>query len=89
MINLRQQFQEVLRGEFVRHIRSFEQRVRQRLFGLVQAKNLLLNGMLSDEVIDRYFLVLSDTISTVGSLLLNSGIPPRVQMNHIVCPREI
>ena len=57
---------------------------------LVQAQNLLLNGMLSDEVIDRYLLVLSDTISAVGSsLLLNSGISPRGQINHIVCIRKV
>ena len=86
---LPQQFHKVLRGEFVRHVRSFEQRVRQRLFGLVQTQNLLLNGMLSDEVIDRYFLVLSDTISAVGRLLLNSGIPSRGQINHIVCIRKV
>ena len=73
----------------MRHVRSFEQRVRQRLFGLVQAQNLLLNGMLSDEVIDRYFLVLSDTISAIGSLPLNSGIPPQVLMNQIVRTREV
>ena len=53
---LPQLFHEVLCGEFLRHVRSLEQRVRQRLFGLVQAQNLLLNGMLSDEVIDRYLL---------------------------------
>ena len=55
----------------------------------MQAQNLLLDGVLRDEVVDGDVLPLTDTVGPVGSLLLNGGIPPRVKVYHIVGTREV
>ena len=45
--------------------------------------------MLGNEMIYRDLLFLPYTVSTVGGLLLDGRIPPRVKMNDIIGPRQI
>ena len=68
---------------------TFEHGIGQISLGLVKAQNLLLDGVLRDEVIDGDVLALTKAIGTIGGLLLDSRVPPRVEMDDIVGPCQV
>ena len=55
----------------------------------MESYDFLLNGVFADEVVDGDGLILTYTVSTVGGLLLDGGVPPWVEMEDIVRPCEI
>ena len=66
------------------HIRVLKKGIGKRTFGLMQAENLLLNCILSNQVIYSHFLFLANAVCPVGGLLFYGRIPPWVEMYDIV-----
>ena len=66
-----------------------EQGIGKVAFGLVQTEDLLLDGVGSDEVIDRDVAMLTDTVGAVGGLLFDGRVPPRVEMDDVVGSGEV
>ena len=55
----------------------------------MELDDLLLDGSLSDETVDRDRILLSDAVGTVRGLLLDSRVPPRIEMDNIVGSGEV
>ena len=82
-------FEHLLGCELEVLIGTFEDAVREGTFALVEAQDFLLDGVVADEVIDSDGLLLTDSVGTVCGLLLDSGVPPWIQMNDIVGSRQV
>ena len=54
----------------------------------MQFQDLLLDGAGGYDPIDCYRILLTNAIGTVAGLILNSRIPPRIQMNDIIGSRQ-
>ena len=61
----------------------------QRLLGLLQLHDLFFNGVLCNELIHLHRVLLTDAVGAVRRLILDRGIPPRIQMDHVVGRREV
>ena len=55
----------------------------------MQAENLLLNCILSNQVIYSHFLFLANAVCPVSGLLFYGWIPPWVKVNHIIRTGQI
>ena len=68
---------------------SLKQSICKILLRLMETENLILDGILRNKMIYSHILLLTYTVGTVGRLLLDGRIPPRVKVNHIVRARKI
>ena len=75
---------QVVDGHCAADVAARKKRVGQIAFGFVEAQDFLLNGVARNQVIDGHVLVLSDAVGTVGGLLLDGGIPSRIQVDDVV-----
>ena len=64
--------------------RFFDEVVEQRAFSLVERQNAFLDGVAYDEADDVHAARLADAMGAVGGLVLDGGIPPRVEDNDRV-----
>lgn len=88
-LSLLRQFQQLILGQFGAHIFAIQQRVSQRFLRFVQLDDLLFDRSFSDKPVNGDGILLPDAVSAVGSLLLNGGFSPRVEMNDIIGCREV
>ena len=58
-------------------------------FFILQANNLLLNGMLGKHPNNGDILCLADAVSAVNGLFLDRGVPPGIQKDDIICRCQI
>ena len=84
-----QQHLQIVKRERLRGVLILEQGIGKVAFGLVQTEDLLLDGVGSDEVIDRDVAMLTDTVGAVGGLLFDGRVPPRVEMDDVVGSGEV
>lgn len=68
---------------------SLKQSICKILLRLMETENLILDGILRNKMIYSHILLLTYTVGTVGRLLLDGRIPPRVKVNHVVRARKI
>ena len=59
------------------------------IFCLMQLKDFLFNRVLSNKLINGDRIFLTDPIGSVGSLVFNGRIPPRIQMDYVVGSGQI
>ena len=76
--------EQVLAGELMTLAGAAEHGIGKIALGLVQAQDFLFDGVLRNEVVDGDVLPLTDAVGTVGSLLLDGGIPPGVEVDDVV-----
>jgi hypothetical protein len=55
----------------------------------VEANDFLLNGAGRNEAIHRYGTFLPDAVGTVAGLVLDGGIPPRVEVDDVIGSRQV
>ena len=55
----------------------------------MQIENALLDGVDDDEPIDRHRPALTNAVGAVGGLVLDRRVPPRVEVDDVVCSRQI
>ena len=55
----------------------------------VQIENTLLDAILHHKAVDRHRAILADAVRAVGRLVLDSRVPPRIEMDHIIGRRQI
>ena len=75
---------QVVDGHCAADVAARKERIGQIAFGFVEAQDFLLDGVARNQVIDGHVLVLPDAVGAVGGLLLDGGIPPRVQVDDVV-----
>ena len=56
---------------------------------MVQLHDLLLDGALGDQPVDGNGAGLADAVGAVRRLVLHRRVPPRIEVNHVICGREI
>ena len=55
----------------------------------MKAQYFLFDSVLGYQVINSHTILLPDAIGTVGGLLFDGRIPPRVQMDDVIGSRQI
>ena len=58
-------------------------------FLLLKLVNAVLDGSVTDELVDEDGLVLTDAVGSVGGLVFGSGIPPRIVVDDAVSGGEV
>ena len=56
---------------------------------LVQGEDLLLDGVLCHEPIDRHGPLLAEPVGSVGRLILDGRVPPRIHVDDVIGCRQI
>ena len=85
----RDQVEQVLLAKTGCSLRSREEFIRKFPLFPVQFHDLLLDGSPDDQAVDGHGPLLPDAVRPVRSLVLDSGIPPRVKVNDVVRRGEI
>jgi hypothetical protein len=76
--------EEIFRSHFRTDIAPFEEASGKVALFLMQSDYFFLNGVLADQPIDGNRSGLADSMGSVGSLIFDGRIPPRVHMNDII-----
>ena len=72
-------------GEFgQRHLVSGEQAVSDRTLVTQQLADVVLDGVLGDEVVHMDGLAAPDAVGAVGGLVFHGGVPVPVEVDHVV-----
>ena len=58
-------------------------------FVVVEVEDLLLDRLPPDQPIDGHPVDLSDAVRAVGGLVLDGGVPPRVEQEDVIGGREV
>ncbi len=84
-----EQLDEFVSGEPTRAIRIFEGGIGKRSFAGVQRENAFLDGVLRDQAMNGDGAILTDTMGPICGLLLDRGIPPRIQEEDMIRGGEV
>ena len=55
----------------------------------MKVHDLLLDGILRHDAVDRHGTLLPDAVRTVGGLILDGGVPPGVHVDDVIGGREV
>src|SRR5680860_352791 len=72
-----------------RHLAGAEHGLREAALVLKQLPDPVLDGALGDEPVDLDCPHLADPVGAVGGLVLDSGVPPAVEVDDVVGTREV
>ena len=80
-----QKFEEFFLGEGrITHGACIEELVSKLFFSVLKSDYALFNGVLHDEAIYGYYVLLPDSVGSVRCLILNRDIPPVIQMYNYI-----
>ena len=87
---LPKQFPQFLIAQFTNPtLASGNGEVGQMVFVLNHLVDAFLKGVLRDEAVNEDILVLTDAVGAVGGLCLNSGVPPKVEVDDVAGSGEV
>src|SRR6188768_4026277 len=66
-----------------------EQSTRQLALGSMHLDDAIFDAVLGDQPVHRDRSLLTDAVCAIGGLCLHCGIPPWVEVNHVVRGRQI
>ena len=89
LIDSAKELEQVARRELRRGVGAVEHARDERTLGAVQREDLLLDGAARDEPVDRDRLVLADAVRAIGGLIFDGGVPPRIEVDHVVGAGEV
>jgi len=67
-----------------RRIAAFQKALRKITLCLVERHDLFFDGSLRHQAIDRDRSILTHAMCAGGCLIFDRGVPPGIQMNHII-----
>ena len=75
---------QFVRREFGGLVGAFEEARDKVALGSVELEDLFFDRVLGHEAIDRDGAGLADAVGAVGRLIFDGGVPPRVEVDHVV-----
>ena len=80
---------DLLPGDHLKRIVRVDELIGQGTFSFLQQLDLLLYRVFRNEPVNKHMLILTYPVGTADSLILSCRIPPRIDDEHIIGPREI
>jgi hypothetical protein len=83
------QVDQFIRRQSPHHVRALEQALGEVSLLRVQGQHRLFDGALRDQADDRDRTRLADPVGPIGGLILDGGVPPRVEVNDVIGGRQV
>ena len=84
-----QQGEQLVSGQGGRTIRTTHRSLSQGSLAILEQEDALLYGALSDQSVDNDRAILTDTMGTVGSLILDCRVPPGIDEKDVIGSGEV
>src|SRR6187431_146371 len=84
-----QELDELVGSDASNGIAVVEQRARELSLRGVHFDDTLFDAVLGDETVNGDRSLLTDAVGAIGGLCLHRGVPPRIEVNYVVCGGQI